>query len=788
MSYRSRFVPSAAGINKVGSTWHSGVGPPAPSFGLATDWYLDKVVGDIYEKTGASTWTKQFGYAVRSYDSRAGAQAANLPASVNWLLLAGYYTPGDGGDAMYKRIATPFPVKPWHLQSADGAWWQLVEFEVTVRHFGAVPDATIDATTGYITSFGTDNTTFFQAAIDFAKALGTGLVVIPRGNYGFHYTSGNMGPLFGEVGCLNIEGGGLRFVGDGMDESILCLQTSTTVDDFANPFGLFMRGIPDDDSSRAWWKPISFAHMQFRMPWGQAPYTPLISNPEAGPRPLDLVMLLEKVEAIHFSHVKWKNIVLLCTLFEVVKDVRFEDCVFDTSVRDGVHVRNGRNVFVSRCHFMHSDDNPIAIGNTEYRERPEEVSETVTITDCIFEDTQAISISAARQLVYSNNHHKRVAGGIYVTQFGTAAGQGSLDAENFSCIITNNTFLDTLRRSWNAPDAFNAPMSIQGVRYAANAGVVPGFVNPTTGLTELPYAYRNVRSPSGGGYNYMITGNIVARTLAPVAHYSDWGFGKRFDPIGFSDQAVTETELRPSVALYIEAAIRNCLVEDNIFANARGGILIQNRENFSYLNFTIRNNTIFDIVNPADTSGATGIGWSGADTPGDFLIEGNVIDMDPYYLSPRRVAFGSGRGPTWNSTLTNPTVGIAPGAANGVRGFNNHFKNCSYAILDFAANSWEQSVLYCDFTAGGAVVRGVGNALQSGAYDPRYVLLDLDFASGNFGKPKAQMLKTANGMPSSGLYAAGHVVFNTNVGLGVVGWQRLTTGTAHVLTVDWKAF
>jgi hypothetical protein len=40
-----------------GSRWYSGAGVPAGSLGAIQDWYLHDTTGDVYEKTGATTWT-----------------------------------------------------------------------------------------------------------------------------------------------------------------------------------------------------------------------------------------------------------------------------------------------------------------------------------------------------------------------------------------------------------------------------------------------------------------------------------------------------------------------------------------------------------------------------------------------------------------------------------------------------------------------------------------------------------------------------------------------------------
>lgn len=48
---------NSGSISGVGSIWYSGDGSPAGGLGSITHWYLDRLTGDIYEKTGATTWT-----------------------------------------------------------------------------------------------------------------------------------------------------------------------------------------------------------------------------------------------------------------------------------------------------------------------------------------------------------------------------------------------------------------------------------------------------------------------------------------------------------------------------------------------------------------------------------------------------------------------------------------------------------------------------------------------------------------------------------------------------------
>lgn len=49
--------PGAAGPAGADDLWHQGTGAPAGGLGAIGDFYLDTDNGDIYEKTGATTWT-----------------------------------------------------------------------------------------------------------------------------------------------------------------------------------------------------------------------------------------------------------------------------------------------------------------------------------------------------------------------------------------------------------------------------------------------------------------------------------------------------------------------------------------------------------------------------------------------------------------------------------------------------------------------------------------------------------------------------------------------------------
>lgn len=134
-----------------------------------------------YANNAASS-AAALGNQVHQYDTRAAAIAATIPSGVSLTRLLGRASAADfGGDILYKRLgSTPSPVRSWHYQSTDGAYWQLKGFHVNPRMFGAVGDGVAD------------DRAAVQDAIDFISALTTGGTVegVPGDTYRIVINSG----------------------------------------------------------------------------------------------------------------------------------------------------------------------------------------------------------------------------------------------------------------------------------------------------------------------------------------------------------------------------------------------------------------------------------------------------------------------------------------------------------------------------------------------------------------------------------------------------------------------
>ena len=94
-----------------------------------------------------------------------------LPSTVTAIRVGGYYTPGDGGAALYNVVASE-PAHAGKFQTADGRWWELTASGVVnPASFGAKPEA------------GFDSSPAINAATDYLVAKGGGYIKYGPGTY-----------------------------------------------------------------------------------------------------------------------------------------------------------------------------------------------------------------------------------------------------------------------------------------------------------------------------------------------------------------------------------------------------------------------------------------------------------------------------------------------------------------------------------------------------------------------------------------------------------------------------
>ncbi|MEL6477349.1 MAG: hypothetical protein AAFR17_08475 [Pseudomonadota bacterium] len=143
------------------------------------------------------------------FDTFTDAQAA-VPTG-DFLRTAGFAAPGDGGGALYRRVAS----NPGHggvLQTADSAFWDLAELRVTPFMFGAVGDGTTDdgpALQAYF-DFLADN---IRILGDFSGDWATGQTLNIRGALGSRFICGTISAVAAMESVVKITGVGMNFDG-----------------------------------------------------------------------------------------------------------------------------------------------------------------------------------------------------------------------------------------------------------------------------------------------------------------------------------------------------------------------------------------------------------------------------------------------------------------------------------------------------------------------------------------------------------------------------------------------
>jgi hypothetical protein len=137
-------------------TVNNGV-PTAPGDG-ATKGYVDGRVGEIIQAGALNV------------PARSSIPLLTVPSDTTFIRPAGYNAAGDGGAALFRKVATE-PSHAGKVRSADGAWWEIADDVLHVKQFGAVDDGSTRADIA------------INAAISTAFATGRAKVLITGNTY-----------------------------------------------------------------------------------------------------------------------------------------------------------------------------------------------------------------------------------------------------------------------------------------------------------------------------------------------------------------------------------------------------------------------------------------------------------------------------------------------------------------------------------------------------------------------------------------------------------------------------
>jgi hypothetical protein len=226
--------------------------------------------------------------------------------------------------------------------------------------------------------------------------------------------------------------------------------------------------------------------------------------------------------------------------------------------------------------------------------------------------------------------------------------------------------------------------------------------------------------------------------------------------------------------------IRDVLITGNQMSGLQAGFVCTPTGRADNVWFT--NNQVIDCLNYGVLFSTGGTGRS------RVYITDNLFDLDPYHKHPLRGANG-----TWTNLGAPGGVHYVSGGGTVVQ--RNVFRNLNRdSTLDTAATNaadlWEDNVIEADpvsINAFSTLNKGIGLIRRTAGCRLRHV--DSNPASATYGTILTACPNHATVVPTTGTYLTGHYIRKSNpsvsAGKVLLGWQRLTTGAAHVAGTDW---
>lgn len=502
------------------------------------------------------------------------------------------------------------------------------------------------------------------------------------------------------------------------------------------------------------------------------------------------LFLIYGADNVSFTRIKAEYSRTMAIATRACMGVTVSECVVQYCARDGINVGDCSFGKVINNLIQYCDDDAIAI----HASIPLKVDRGHTVTGNVIRFSQGIKLLGAKNATITGNTLEFCFGhGIAIHSL-KAPGNEGINGGN-GVTITGNTLKNCVNRS--IIDGLNSTCPYIYVSgEAAQSGdlaAIPGENDPATGTIVPLYPYFEnsqnsiTTGPIPNNYNLTISGNVLVRDVPAGVLVSTLGFGQFYTRTGPVDAMLTEEGFRTTGVTFAPGTLKNVSVTGNVISGIGPAFYLLATSRV--INGIVANNTVFDCEN--------GLAVAGGNTLHNTLaFKDNVFDIDPLMTHPNRGPNG-----TW-LTNGNPTAILLQGATGFSFG-GNTFKNCgrvSDAVLTqigivggSRVEMLSENILECEPVAEGfsTANKGIGFVLRGPGFIHRIV--NSDPSSATYGNILNHCAVFADGVPTAGTYVRGHMVRNNNVGLLgtagnryiVTGWTRLTTGTNHVVGIDW---
>lgn len=458
--------------------------------------------------------------------------------------------------------------------------------------------------------------------------------------------------------------------------------------------------------------------------------------------------------------------------------IKVSFCNIQYSARDSINLTGSGDIIVGYNQIRNCKDDAIALHwNTT---KGSIVDRSIICSNNYIEDSNGIVCLGAQHFDISNNVIKRPKG--YGIRVGGSSGiEGFNNTLNGS--VSNNKIFDTINLSVYGGGSVDVGIWVDSPNPTQGSlDAIPSQFDYTNNVFVLPdsYWYQNNSSNYTGSDNLHINNNIVAKTLPSVTDYSDWGFGLTYDDVGgFVDESFgSYTHMRTGSALRISnGASLRIKVSGNTFSGYGSGIsfnscsiindvVIEQNKFFRIRNFAIDddNNTQKDVR---------------------LYVYRNQFNLDPYLeqiIDGNRNSDGS-----WGNTFNASTV-CYNSRMSGIVFKNNVLRNTrtSFSSSNLAEEFNNTYILELKANTGLSGHKGTGTV--GSPQCSNYVYEDSDPTSATYLEPFEGINGRAfTAQPTSGYFIQGQIIWNSQpLATEAMGWIRLKNGNSHVDGVDWE--
>lgn len=552
----------------------------------------------------------------------------------------------------------------------------------------------------------------------------------------------------------------------------------------------------------------------------------------------------EGVSIMHGTFLNWRS---QLTLLANTNHIRAQFNKFDQVAASCIRGTNAENYYVCDNLFLNVDDDPVSNSNTRLNvgdgvtTNAGNVRKNMTVSRNLFYKTESPLLVGALVVEFSSNTLILCHGGCSI---GANKGDEGYIAPHLVNVSNNRIMASFERRdgvieppALKASNAASAYLSVYGTEPVKGGVGVSGGVgrptvgdyDPATGKFIAPYGRHASGSKPGGytftegdpttamdigpGRNYVIHGNQLSRSVDPeaITLMSELGFGDMFTSEDIIDPPVSNASMRPrGLALHgymqdvaVTHNIFNDMIEENVLMVVRDGTAAEKSKQFKNIEFS----------HNKFKGGSLGIGTDAPSNSADWAwgvtIVHNDFNIDYLHTHTDRTVIagtpqsldGSWQVPAGSLLSNSVCYGIQLRGVLGVRVMFNTFQNV-YSPWLMRGKHIPGNVNQFEMTQSGDFYRNtmIGDFLNhsydignKGIAEPLFASEAVihtfevsDPSASNYGEVINSCPTEMYDYPVDGKYMRGHRMRLNKTTTDVKELIRLTTGSNHVIGVDWR--